>query len=83
MITQLQNYKDQICKRVEAILSEESPIDKADSEKLKPPKINQVRRYDVFPVKRLTSREDVDTYLDTIRKKLYDALQDNDGIQII
>ncbi len=83
MITQLQNYKDQVCKRVEAILSAESPIDKAGGEKAKPPKITQVRRYDVFPVKRLTSREDVNTYLDTIRKKLYDALQEYDGIQII
>jgi hypothetical protein len=83
MITQLQNYKDQVCKRVEAILSAEPPLNKAGGEKPKPPKVNQVRRYDVFPVKRLTSREDVDRYLDTIRQKLYDALQDHDGIQII
>ena len=42
----------------------------------------QVRRYDVFPVKRLTTKEDVDAYLETIRKKLYDTLEANDGIQI-
>jgi cell division septum initiation protein DivIVA len=42
----------------------------------------QVRRYDVFPVKRLTSREEVDSYLESIRKKLYDTLEANDGIQI-
>jgi len=42
----------------------------------------QVRRYDVFPVKRLTTKEEVDVYLETIRKKLYDTLESNDGIQI-
>ena len=41
-----------------------------------------MRRYDVFPVKRLNSREDVEQYLDGIRKKLYDTLEASDGIQI-
>lgn len=81
MITQLQNYKDQVCKRIESILHEVPPPLPGE-EKPKPQKIAQVRRYDVFPVKRLTSREDVDGYLDGIRKKLYDTLDANDGIQI-
>lgn len=81
MITQLQNYKDQVCKRIESILHE-APSPFPGEEKPKPQKIVQVRRYDVFPVKRLTSREDVDDYLDGIRKKLYDTLEANDGIQI-
>lgn len=80
MITQLLNYKDQICKRIETILHDTPPTPGA--EKPKPQKIAQVRRYDVFPVKRLTSRQDVDGYLDGIRKKLYDTLEANDGIQI-
>lgn len=82
MITQLQNYKDQVCKRLESILSDDSELQKAGAEKPKPKKIAHVRRYDIFPVRRLTSREDVDGYLETIRKKLYDALEANDGIQI-
>lgn len=80
MITQLQNYKDQVCKWIEAILHETPPL--PGEEKPKKQKIVQVRRYDVFPVKRLTTKEDVDVYLETIRKKLYETLESNDGIQI-
>jgi energy-coupling factor transporter ATP-binding protein EcfA2 len=80
MITQLQNYKDQVCKWIESILNEAPPL--PGEEKPKKQKIVHVRRYDVFPVKRLTSKEDVDGYLDGIRKKLYDTLDANDGIQI-
>ena len=82
MITQLQNYKDQVCKRVESMLHEDPAPHEAGAEKPKPQKIVQVRRYDVFPVKRLTSKDDVDAYLEGIRKKLYDTLEANDGIQI-
>jgi hypothetical protein len=80
MITQLQNYKDQVCKRIESILHEAPPL--PGEEKPRKQKIVQVRRYDVFPVKRLTSREEVDSYVESIRKKLYDTLEANDGIQI-
>ena len=81
IITQLQNYKDQVCKRIESILHEAPPSLPGEVNP-KPQKIAQVRRYDVFPVKRLTSKEDVDGYLEGIRKKLYDTLESNDGIQI-
>ncbi|MCI0184949.1 hypothetical protein MM817_03246 [Acidibacillus sp. S0AB] len=80
MITQLLNYKDRVCKLIESILDEQP--EPGGSTAPKPKKIVQVRRYDVFPVKRLTSREDVDGYLETIRQKLYDTLVENDGIQI-
>lgn len=79
VITQLLNYKDQVCKRVETILHD----DPTEPDEKKPKlKIAQVRRYDVFPVKRLTSREDVDSYLESIKNKLYKTLEANDGIQI-
>ena len=80
MITQLQNYKDQVCRWIESILHEAPSL--PGEEKPKKQKIVHVRRYDVFPVKRLTTKEDVDVYLETIRKKLYDTLEANDGIQI-
>lgn len=83
MITQLQNYKDQVCRRVESMLHDDPVPYGTGAKKPKPQRIVQVRRYDVFPVKRLTSHEDVDGYLETIRKKLHDALEANDGIQII
>ena len=81
MITQLQNFKDQVCKRIEALVRETPPT--SGGEKTKPPKIAQIRRYDVFPVKRLTSSEDIDNYVAEIRKKLNDIISANDGIQII
>ncbi len=80
MITQLQNYKDQVCKLIEFILHETPSL--PGEEKPNKQKIEQIRRYDVFPVKRLTTKEDVDDYLETIRKRLYDTLESNDGIQI-
>lgn len=82
MITQLLNYKDQVCKWIENILHENPAPPKPGGEQPKPQKIAQIRRYDVFPVKRLSSREDVEQYLEGIRKKLYDTLEANDGIQI-
>jgi hypothetical protein len=82
MITQMLNYKDQVCKRIEFILHEDSTHYSVGAEKPKPQKIVQIRRYEAFPVKKLTSREDVDGYLDGIRKKLYDTLESSDGIQI-
>lgn len=83
MITQMQNYKEQVCKRLESMLQEASMSSETDGEKPKHQKIVQVRRYDVFPMKKLISRDEVDKYLETIRKKLYDTLGANDGIQII
>jgi len=81
MITQVLNYKDQVCRWIESMLHDQPTIPGSTTPP-KPQKIVQVRRYDVFPVKRLASREDVDGYLENIRKKLYDTLDANDGIQI-
>ncbi|AIQ62425.1 ATPase [Paenibacillus stellifer] len=81
MITQLLNYKDQVCKRIESMIHDQPAIPGGTTPP-KPQKIAQIRRYDVFPVRRLASHEDVDSYLEGIRKKLYDTLEANDGIQI-
>lgn len=82
MITQMLNFKDQVCKRIESLLHPEPEPSVGGTVSPKPKKIVQIRRYDVFPVKRLTSREEIDSYLEDIRKKLYDTLKSNDGIQI-
>ena len=82
MITQLLNYKDQVCKHIETILQGNSMSSGEGGEPPKIKKIEHIRRYDVFPVRRLTSQEEVEQYLDVIRKKLYDILEENDGIQI-
>ena len=81
MITQLQNYKDQISNRIESILlKDQSTLQVNENQEQQ--KIAQVRRFEVFPVRRLTTKEDVDNYLEGIREKLYDTLEVNDGIQI-
>jgi hypothetical protein len=82
MITQLLNYKDQVCKRIEILFHSTPPAPGSGNTPPKPQKIAQIRRYDVFPVKRITTRGEVDSYVEGIRKKLYDTLGDNDGIQI-
>jgi hypothetical protein len=82
IITQLLNYKDSVLKWIETILSPYDRPQGTGSEVSRPKKVVQLRRYDVFPVKRLQSREDVDNYLESIKKKLYDTLENNDGIQI-
>jgi len=80
MITRLLNYKDSICKHIEIIIKTPERVEGGAPPKQL--KIAQVRRYDVFPVRRIETPEEVDAYLDSLRKKLLDILKDNDGIQI-
>ena len=80
MITQLLNYKDQVCKRIAFLVHDAD--ERPDGQNAKPKKIIQMRRYEAFPVKWLNSRDDVDNYLEDIRKKLYSALENSDGIEI-
>jgi len=80
MITQMLNYKEQVCKRIEFILHDADL--KPSEEGQKPQKIVQVRRYEAFPVKWLNSKDDIDTYLEDVRKRLYSALESSEGIEI-
>ena len=87
MITQLLNYKDNICRRMEVMVADTPPSypetkATADAPVPKPKKITFVRRYDLCAVKRLQSREDIDKYVEGIREKLMKTLESCDGIQI-
>ncbi len=82
MITQMLNYKDTICKHIEFTVNDVPAIDKGTNVDRKPQKVVTVRRYDICPVKRIQNKEDIDKYVETIREKLYEALEENDGIQI-
>ena len=87
MITQLLNYKDNICRRMEVMVSDNHPSRPetkapAGSPAPKPKKITSVRRYDLCAVKRLQSKEDIDKYVEGIREKLLKTLENCDGIQI-
>ena len=91
MITQLLNYKDTICRRMEVMSASrqqeaQKPTPAAPAKPgtpaPKPPKIITVRRYDLCSVKRLQSKEDIDKYVEAIREKLMKTLESCDGVQI-
>jgi hypothetical protein len=70
-IHQIQVYADTVRSRIYALLN-------AGAGK----KVVTLRRIDVITPRKLSSNEEIDTYVEGIRKSLYDALADNDGIQI-
>lgn len=91
MTTQLLTYKDNVCKRMEVMSAsrqqeEQEPTPTATAKPgapaPKPPKIMTVRRYDLCSVKRLQNKEDIDKYVESIRTKLYQTLENCDGVQI-
>lgn len=87
MITQLLNYKDTICKRMEFLVVSQQNVQPANNNGGTNPapkvqKITTVRRYDLCSVKRLQSKEDIDKYVESIRAKLYQTLEECDGVQI-
>ena len=87
MITQLLNYKDTVCKRMEVMAAPAPEPQAKESGEAKQPapapkKIATVRRYDLCSVKRLQSRDDIDAYVEGIRQKLYQTLESCDGVQV-
>jgi hypothetical protein len=71
MIHQIQVFAKGVLDRIYALLNS-----KAGST------VVSLRRIDVISPTRLASNEEIDTYVDGIRTKLYKALGDNDGVQI-
>lgn len=87
MITQLLNYKDTVCKRMEVMAAPAPEPQAKESGEAKQPapapkKIATVRRYDLCSVKRLQSKDDIDAYVESIRQKLYQTLESCDGVQV-
>lgn len=91
MITQLLNYKDTVCKRMEVMVSSQHQPPQPNNNNggsgtpapaPKAKKITTVRRYDLCSVKRLQSKEEIDKYVESIREKLYQTLENCDGVQI-
>lgn len=87
MITQLLNYKDNICRRMEIMVASKdapAPVNNAQTGAAapKPPKITSLRRYDLCSVKRLQTKDDIDKYVEGIREKLMKTLESCDGVQI-
>lgn len=80
MITQLQNATNLTIRRIEAILDADPSMTIEDGSPKK--KITRLRRSDLFPVKRLTTNDEIDDYLESIRKELHRALENSDEITI-
>ena len=85
MSMQLLSYKDTICRRMEALHDTPQPNPSAQGGDAPAPRrlnIKTMRRYDLCSIKRLNSKEDIDQYIESIREKLYRALENSDGVQI-
>lgn len=85
MSMQLLSYKDTICRRMEALHDTPQPNPSAQGGNSPAPhrlNIKTMRRYDLCSIKRLNSKEDIDQYIESIREKLYRALENSDGVQI-
>lgn len=85
MSMQLLSYKDTVCRRMEALHDTPQPNPSAQGGDSPAPhrlNIKTMRRYDLCAIKRLNSKEDIDQYIESIRDKLYRALENSDGVQI-
>ena len=71
MIRRLQVLSESVLKRIHEILS----MDGGN-------RVIHLRRVDVVSPRRLTTKVEIDDYVDGIREYLYKALADNDGVQI-
>lgn len=82
------SYKDQATLSIEGFMKpkEEKSDKPADEDDKTPPKkviIKKVARQQMFPARVLKTEEDIDAYVENIRKQMKQYLQGSDGIQII
>jgi hypothetical protein len=76
MIRRIQVFAESVLSRIHSILNA------GNSSGGKAKKVVSLRRVDVVSPRRLTSREEIDKYVEGIRQDLYNALGDNDGIRL-
>lgn len=86
LIPPMLSYKDEVCGRMEAILkpAPPRPAPRPDAPAAPPVKkvIRAVNRQVAFPAKRLETEGDVDAYVEGVRQRLKQLLQNCDGIQL-
>ena len=85
----LWSYRDDALQKIDAVMAPPAPKPESTnagsdgSAKVAPKKIiKQVARQQIFPAKTLTSDEDIDAYVENIRKQMKQFLQGSDGIKI-
>ncbi len=86
LIPQMLSYKDTACEHIEAMQRPATPAateTKTDAPKNAPKKvIRAVNRQVAFPAKRLETEADVDAYVENMRERLKQLMQNCDGIQL-
>ncbi len=80
--SQLLNQTKTICERIDILMAPPKPEKTSSGTSIKQLKSVSIKRYDLCPAKRLQSKEDIDKYVEDMRKKLYDKLNENDIVQV-
>ena len=80
------SYKDQATMSIESAMAPQpEPKEPVKGEEAQPPKkviIKKVARQQMFPARVLKTDEEIDAYVENIRKQMKQYLQGSDGIQI-
>lgn len=71
--TQISDHRDRACRDMESLNA--GPQTRSE-------KITRVSRGELCPMKKLQSDEEIEAYVESIRKKLCDALENSDAVQI-
>ena len=87
---QMINYQDDICGSIEAMLKPRPVIEKEDTKETKDSEkimtveknIRTYNRQILFPAKELQSEEEIDEYVEKIRKQLKQLIKNYDGIRL-
>ncbi len=84
LIPPMFTYKDDACRRIETLLKPApQPEQKPAGSAAQPKKvIKDFYRQTVFPAKRLESEEEIDAYVESMRQRLKQLMQNCDGIQL-
>ena len=84
-IPSMWQYKDTACETIESALKpvESKPADHKPDDKPAPKKLYKaIHRQAVFPTKTLESEEDINAYVENMRKTLKQLLVNCDGIKL-
>lgn len=82
MITQIITYKDTECRKLEQLIANKHKDSGGSGDKGKALRVKTLRRYDLLPQKRLTSPEEINAYVEALRRELVKALDECDVIQM-
>ena len=87
MITRLDAYKRTVCSRLADLAAPPAPAQPAPADGAQPAaqplRYAPVDRRELCPARRLRSKAEVDRYLEEVRARLYEALEDADGVQVL